>query len=53
MLRDRWGYQWALVLFEACVLVALFFLFGFGPERRGRNFYALESDASDSACLQK
>ena len=53
MLRDRWGYQWALVLFELCVLVLLFFLFGFGPERRGRNFYALEPDASDSACLQK
>ncbi len=53
MLRDRWGYQWALVLFEACVLVALLFLFGFGPERRGRNFYAPEPNANDSACLQK
>jgi SHS family lactate transporter-like MFS transporter len=53
MLRDRLGYRWALVLFELCVLTALFFLFGFGPERRGRNFYAAEPDASESICSHR
>ncbi len=43
-LRDRIGYQWALVVFEVSVIVFLFFIFAFGPERRGRNFYALDAD---------
>ncbi len=38
-LRDHFGYRWALTLFECCVIVALFFIFAFGPERRGRNFF--------------
>lgn len=40
VLRDHFGYPWALTMFEGCVIVALLFLFGFGPERRGRNFRA-------------
>ena len=39
-LRDHFGYRWALALFECCVILALFFIFAFGPERRGRDFYA-------------
>ena len=39
-LRNHFGYRWALTVFEGCVIVALFFLFGLGPERRGRDFFA-------------
>ena len=46
VLRDHIGYEWALVLFELCVLVLLFFLFGFGPEQRGRNFYATDGNGN-------
>ncbi|MGC1362647.1 MAG: MFS transporter [Silvibacterium sp.] len=37
-LRNYLGYPWALTSFEACVIVALLFIFSFGPERLGRNF---------------
>jgi SHS family lactate transporter-like MFS transporter len=37
-LRDHFGYQWALSSFEACVIISLMFIYGFGPERRGRSF---------------
>jgi SHS family lactate transporter-like MFS transporter len=37
-LRDRVGYQWALTSFEACTVLALVFIFAFGPERKGRAF---------------
>ncbi len=43
-LRNHLGYRWALTLFEGCVIVALFFIFGFGPERKGRDFFARSSD---------
>jgi SHS family lactate transporter-like MFS transporter len=36
-LRNRLGYSWALTVFELCTVVALFFICGFGPERRGRD----------------
>ncbi len=39
-LRNHLGYRWALTSFEVCVIVALFFLFGFGPERRGHDFFS-------------
>lgn len=42
-LRDRIGYQWALVAFETCVIVSLFVIYGVGPERRGHDFYAAPS----------
>ena len=39
-LRKQFGYQWALTVFEICVIFVLFLIFGFGPERRGHNFNA-------------
>jgi MFS transporter, SHS family, lactate transporter len=39
ILRDQFGYPWALTAFELCVIVSLLFIFGFGPERHGRNFH--------------
>ncbi|HEY1647523.1 MAG TPA: MFS transporter [Terracidiphilus sp.] len=36
-LRRNLGYGWALTAFEFCTIVALFFVIGFGPERRGRD----------------
>jgi MFS transporter, SHS family, lactate transporter len=38
LLRDHFGYPWALTLFEGAVIVALIFIFAFGPEQRGRSF---------------
>jgi SHS family lactate transporter-like MFS transporter len=46
LLRDHFGYPWALTMFEVCVIVLLMVLFGFGPERLGRNFR--ESKPSES-----
>jgi SHS family lactate transporter-like MFS transporter len=37
-LRNHLGYSWALASFEGCVIIALLFLFGFGPERTGKQF---------------
>ena len=37
-LRRHFGYQWALTIFEICVIFALLLIFGFGPERKGHNF---------------
>jgi MFS transporter, SHS family, lactate transporter len=37
-LRQHLGYQWALTVFELCVILALFLIFARGPERRGRDF---------------
>lgn len=42
-LRDRFGYPWALTLFEVVVIVLLLFIFAFGPEQRGRSFQRKES----------
>ncbi len=39
VLRDRFGYQWALTTFECSVIVILFLLLALGPERRGRSFF--------------
>jgi SHS family lactate transporter-like MFS transporter len=39
-LRKHFGYQWALTIFEMCTILCLFLIFGFGPERRGRDFHA-------------
>jgi SHS family lactate transporter-like MFS transporter len=41
-LRNRLGYPWALTAFEGCVILALCFIFTFGPERLGRNFLVAE-----------
>lgn len=37
MLRNHMGYSWALTSFEGCVILALLVIFGFGPERLGRD----------------
>jgi SHS family lactate transporter-like MFS transporter len=39
-LRKHFGYQWALTIFEMCVIFCLFLIFGLGPERKGRDFHA-------------
>jgi len=39
-LQKHLGYQWALTAFESCVIVVLLFIFGLGPEKRGRDFAA-------------
>ena len=39
-LRRHLGYQWALTIFEMCVIFCLFLIFGFGPERKGHDFHA-------------
>jgi SHS family lactate transporter-like MFS transporter len=38
MLRDRFGYPWALAMFEAGVIVLMIVIFWFGPEALDRNF---------------
>ena len=37
-LRRQFGYQWALTIFEICVIVVLLLIFAFGPERKGHDF---------------
>jgi SHS family lactate transporter-like MFS transporter len=39
-LRKHFGYQWALTIFEVCVIFCLFLIFGFGPERKGHDFHS-------------
>jgi SHS family lactate transporter-like MFS transporter len=39
-LRDRFGYPYALTVFEFAVIASLIFIFALGPERRGRSFQA-------------
>ncbi len=43
ILRNHFGYPWALTLFEGVVIVLLLFIFAFGPEERGRSFRRHES----------
>lgn len=43
-LRDHFGYRWALTSFEVCVVIALLFIFGFGPERLGHNFFVRSTE---------
>ncbi len=38
VLRDHFGYPWALTMFEVCVIISLMFIFWFGPEALGRSF---------------
>ena len=44
-LQERVGYPWALTLFAGCVIGLLLVIFGFGPERKGRDFYRADSSA--------
>ena len=38
VLRDHFGYPWALTMFEASVIVLMIVIFWFGPEARDRSF---------------
>ena len=38
LLRDHFGYPWALTLFEVIVIILLLIIFALGPEQRGRSF---------------
>jgi SHS family lactate transporter-like MFS transporter len=38
MLRDRFGYPWALTMFEGVTIVLMIVIFWFGPEARDRSF---------------
>lgn len=44
-LRDHLGYPWALTLFELSVIVSLIVIFALGPEKRGKSFYGVQSNA--------
>jgi SHS family lactate transporter-like MFS transporter len=39
-LKHHLGYPWTLTSFEGCVIVALLVIFGFGPEKHGKDFKA-------------
>ena len=39
LLRDHFGYPWALTMFEGLVLVLMIAIFAFGPEARDRSFH--------------
>jgi SHS family lactate transporter-like MFS transporter len=38
MLRDHFGYPWALTMFEASAIVLMIVIFWLGPEARDRSF---------------
>jgi len=38
VLRDHFGYPWALTMFEGAVIVLMIVIFWFGPEARDRSF---------------
>jgi len=38
MLRDRFGYPWALTMFEGGTIILMIVIFWFGPEARDRSF---------------
>ena len=44
-LQERVGYPRALTLFAGCVIGLLLVIFGFGPERKGRDFNRADSSA--------
>ncbi|HTC48566.1 MAG TPA: MFS transporter [Candidatus Aquilonibacter sp.] len=44
-LQKRLGYPLALTLFEGLVIGSLIIIFGLGPERKGRDFYAADQSA--------
>jgi MFS transporter, SHS family, lactate transporter len=48
-LRDRFGYPWALTIFEAGTIVMMIVILWFGPEARDRSF--LRSRIRNAACL--
>ena len=49
MLRDHFGYPWALTMFEGAVIVVMILIFWFGPEARDRSFLREPEKKSTSA----
>jgi len=49
VLRDHFGYPWALTMFEAAVIVLMIIIFWFGPEARDRSFLRESETKSTSA----
>jgi SHS family lactate transporter-like MFS transporter len=50
MLRDHFGYPWALTIFEVGVIVLMIVIIWFGPEARDRNF--LREAGNDPSLVQ-
>jgi SHS family lactate transporter-like MFS transporter len=48
-LRDRFGYPWALTVFEAGGILLMIVIFWFGPEARNRSF--LRKPETDAASM--
>jgi MFS transporter, SHS family, lactate transporter len=54
MLRDHFGYPWALTIFEVCGIVLMLTIIRFGPEQRDRSFFReAESDEPSSMADRK
>jgi SHS family lactate transporter-like MFS transporter len=49
VLRDHFGYPWALTMFEVGVIVLMIVIFWFGPEARDRSFLREPEKKSTSA----
>ena len=50
-LRIRLGYPWALCLFETLIIVSLLVIFGFGPEKLGRNLISENAEEEIPASM--
>lgn len=48
VLRDHFGYPWALTMFEASVILIMIVIFWFGPEARDRSFLRKSGQESHS-----
>jgi SHS family lactate transporter-like MFS transporter len=46
VLRDHFGYPWALTAFEASVILLMILIFWFGPEARDRSFMGAEKSGA-------
>ena len=46
LLRDHFGYPWALTMFEGTVIVLIIFIFWFGPEARDRSFHRVQHQST-------
>jgi SHS family lactate transporter-like MFS transporter len=51
LLRIRFGYPWALCLFETIIIVSLLVIFGFGPEKLGRNLISEDAEEEIPASI--
>jgi SHS family lactate transporter-like MFS transporter len=49
ILRDHFGYPWALTMFEVSVIVLMIAIFWFGPEAHDRGFLREPATKSASA----